>query len=112
MLQVEGWHERAPQSWREEDAAAPTASEARLTATAKPPGTRLNEIFISVKTTSNYHKWRLPVILKTWFQLAKQQVLCVSYLFYSLENISFLFIILALKKENINELVGFLGLIV
>ncbi|XP_075221072.1 fringe glycosyltransferase [Lycorma delicatula] len=71
--QVEGWHERAPQSWREEDVAAPTAPEARLTATAKPPGTRLHEIFISVKTTSNYHKWRLPVILKTWFQLAKQQ---------------------------------------
>ena len=36
--------------------------------------TSLDDIFISVKTTRNYHKWRLPVILKTWFQLAKNQV--------------------------------------
>lgn len=34
----------------------------------------LDDIFIAVKTTSlNYHD-RLPVILKTWFQLAKNQV--------------------------------------
>lgn len=36
--------------------------------------TTLDDVFISVKTTRNYHKWRLPVILKTWFQLAKNQV--------------------------------------
>lgn len=34
----------------------------------------LNDIFISVKTTKNYQEDRLPVILKTWFQLAKDQV--------------------------------------
>lgn len=41
--------------------------------TSKPAGTRLSDVFISVKTTRNYHKWRLPIILKTWFQLAKDQ---------------------------------------
>ncbi|GFG36247.1 hypothetical protein Cfor_10686, partial [Coptotermes formosanus] len=40
---------------------------------SKPVATRLSDVFISVKTTRNYHKWRLPVILKTWFQLAKDQ---------------------------------------
>jgi fringe protein len=44
------------------------------TGTSRPVGTQLSDVFISVKTTRNYHKWRLPVILKTWFQLAKDQV--------------------------------------
>jgi hypothetical protein len=44
------------------------------TGTSRPVGTQLSDLFISVKTTRNYHKWRLPVILKTWFQLAKDQV--------------------------------------
>ncbi|GBP89719.1 Fringe glycosyltransferase [Eumeta japonica] len=35
--------------------------------------TTLDDIFISVKTTKNYEDTRLPVILKTWFQLAKKQ---------------------------------------
>ncbi|XP_060529244.1 fringe glycosyltransferase [Cylas formicarius] len=43
------------------------------TATAKPPTTTLDDVFISVKTTRNYHGSRLPIILKTWFQLAKKQ---------------------------------------
>lgn len=34
----------------------------------------LNDIFISVKTTKHYQYTRLPIILKTWFQLAKEQV--------------------------------------
>lgn len=34
----------------------------------------LDDIFISVKTTKHYQSTRLPVILKTWFQLAKEQV--------------------------------------
>ncbi|KAI5716344.1 hypothetical protein M8J76_004930 [Diaphorina citri] len=33
----------------------------------------LNDIFIAVKTTVNYHKTRLPPIINTWFQLAKNQ---------------------------------------
>jgi fringe protein len=44
------------------------------TGTTRPIRTQLSDVFISVKTTRNYHKWRLPVILKTWFQLAKDQV--------------------------------------
>lgn len=48
------------------------------TGTSRPVGTQLTDLFISVKTTHNYHKWRLPVILKTWFQLAKDQVRTTS----------------------------------
>ncbi|KAG5887802.1 hypothetical protein JTB14_019393 [Gonioctena quinquepunctata] len=44
-----------------------------VTATIKPPSTTLNDVFISVKTTKNYHSKRLPIILKTWFQLARKQ---------------------------------------
>lgn len=43
------------------------------TATVKPPTVTLDDVFISVKTTRNYHNSRLPIILKTWFQLAKKQ---------------------------------------
>ncbi|XP_067011762.2 fringe glycosyltransferase [Anabrus simplex] len=35
--------------------------------------TALDEVFISVKTTHKNHRLRLPVIIKTWFQLAKRQ---------------------------------------
>lgn len=45
------------------------------TATMKPPTTFLDDVFISVKTTKHYHNQRLPIILKTWFQLAKAQVM-------------------------------------
>ncbi|CAG9830812.1 unnamed protein product [Diabrotica balteata] len=44
-----------------------------VTATAKPPSTTLDDVFISVKTTKTYHNKRLPIILKTWFQLARKQ---------------------------------------
>lgn len=45
------------------------------TATLRPPATTLDDVFISVKTTRSYHSNRLPIILKTWFQLAKKQVI-------------------------------------
>ena len=45
-----------------------------VTGTPKPPTTELDDIFISVKTTKNYHDVRLAMIVKTWFQLAKDQV--------------------------------------
>lgn len=45
-----------------------------VTGTPKPPNLLLNDIFISVKTTKNYHDNRLALIIKTWFQLAKDQV--------------------------------------
>ncbi|XP_045473243.1 fringe glycosyltransferase [Harmonia axyridis] len=41
--------------------------------TMRPFMTELNDMFISVKTTKHFHKERLPIILKTWFQLAKDQ---------------------------------------
>ncbi|KAF2903061.1 hypothetical protein ILUMI_03117 [Ignelater luminosus] len=44
-----------------------------VTATLRPPTTTLDDVFISVKTTKHYHKSRLPIILTTWFQLAKEQ---------------------------------------
>ena len=36
--------------------------------------TSLSDIFISVKTTKKFHSTRLDIILKTWFNLAKEQV--------------------------------------
>lgn len=45
-----------------------------VTGTPKPDQYNLDDIFISVKTTKNYHNNRLVMIIKTWFQLAKDQV--------------------------------------
>lgn len=42
----------------------------------------LDDIFIAVKTTSKNSNTRLSLILKTWFQLAKKQVMCLPYFFY------------------------------
>lgn len=56
------------------DSPGQTSEIPSATATVKPPSTRLEDVFISVKTTKHYHAHRLPVILKTWFQLAKSQV--------------------------------------
>jgi hypothetical protein len=97
---VSGWQERAPRSISRDydginsNALGPVADpgdgqqghDAKVSsdansvdavsssATSRPVGTQLGDVFISVKTTRNYHKWRLPVVLKTWFQLAKDQV--------------------------------------
>lgn len=49
-------------------------SQRAVTATPQPPTTELDDIFISVKTTKNYHDTRLALIIKTWFQLARDQV--------------------------------------
>lgn len=48
--------------------------EYSVTATPKPTTISLNDIFISVKTTQLYHETRLSLIIKTWFQLAADQV--------------------------------------
>jgi hypothetical protein len=42
--------------------------------TTTKPHTTLDDIFISVKTTKNFHASRLDVIIKTWFTLAREQV--------------------------------------
>lgn len=55
------------------DAGEATSEIPSVTATMRPPTTKLNDVFISVKTTKLYHRQRLPIILKTWFQLAKAQ---------------------------------------
>lgn len=39
-----------------------------------PFTTNLDDVFISVKTTKHYHHSRLPDIISTWFQFAKDQV--------------------------------------
>ena len=39
----------------------------------------LNDIFISVKTTKKFHSTRLDIILKTWFNLAKDQVIAAKF---------------------------------
>eukprot|EP00095_Tigriopus_kingsejongensis_P005382 maker-scaffold770_size100439-snap-gene-0.22 protein:Tk05382 transcript:maker-scaffold770_size100439-snap-gene-0.22-mRNA-1 annotation:"Fringe glycosyltransferase " len=36
--------------------------------------THLQDIFVSVKTSRKFHQSRLEVILKTWFQLARDQI--------------------------------------
>lgn len=59
----------------EEDAARNEVDFSQQQATATPkPHTTLDDIFISVKTTKNFHQSRLDVILKTWFTLARDQV--------------------------------------
>ncbi|XP_044755226.1 fringe glycosyltransferase [Coccinella septempunctata] len=51
---------------------SPNLSPGEVTqVTMRPFTTSLNDLFISVKTTKHFHKERLPIILKTWFQLAK-----------------------------------------
>lgn len=53
----------------------------------------LDDVFISVKTSQNYQHTRLPIILKTWFQLAKNQVNILIFIF--LQSIIF-----KMKFEN------------
>ncbi|XP_024945567.1 fringe glycosyltransferase isoform X2 [Cephus cinctus] len=43
------------------------------TATMAPFSTDLVDLFISVKTTRHYHHSRLPAIIATWFQFARDQ---------------------------------------
>lgn len=38
--------------------------------------TRLEDLFLSVKTTRTFHQVRLDAILRTWFVLAREQVRC------------------------------------
>ena len=49
------------------------------TTTTTKPHTTLDDIFISVKTTKNFHASRLDVIIKTWFTLAREQVYIVVF---------------------------------
>lgn len=55
-------------------------SKTTTTTTTIKPHTTLDDIFISVKTTKNFHASRLDVIIKTWFTLAREQVYIVIIL--------------------------------
>lgn len=81
-------------------------SQGAVTATPKPPTTELSDIFISVKTTKSYHATRLPLIIKTWFQLAKDQVRLFFFPFFCIMCFAFfsfsviLFICMKEKKNT------------
>ena len=51
-----------------------SVTPAIATATMALFTTNLDDVFISVKTTKHYHHSRLPAIISTWFQFAKDQV--------------------------------------
>ncbi|XP_074102919.1 fringe glycosyltransferase isoform X1 [Cotesia typhae] len=50
-----------------------TVTPSLATVTTATLSTNLNDLFISVKTTRHYHHSRLPAIISTWFQDAKDQ---------------------------------------
>ena len=39
-----------------------------------PPQTEQEDLFISLKTSKQFHESRLAVVIKTWFQLARDQI--------------------------------------
>lgn len=49
--------------------------DAGYTVTPKPANTQLDDIFLAVKTTQTNHAKRLSIIAKTWFQIAREQVI-------------------------------------
>lgn len=51
--------------------------------------TFMNDLFISIKTTKPFHHTRLSVILRTWFILAREQVLILYISFLSFFNLNF-----------------------
>ncbi|XP_014469070.1 PREDICTED: fringe glycosyltransferase [Dinoponera quadriceps] len=63
----------APASRRIISEESPPVTPPVATATMAPYATNLDDVFISVKTTKHYHHSRLPVIIATWFQFAKNQ---------------------------------------
>lgn len=48
------------------------------TVTPKPTTIQLNDIFLAVKTTQTNHAKRLSIIAKTWFQMAREQVISIA----------------------------------
>jgi hypothetical protein len=75
VIEENSMTEREDNNVFEEDAARNEVDFSQQLATATPkPHTTLDDIFISVKTTKNFHQSRLDVILKTWFTLARDQV--------------------------------------
>lgn len=50
------------------------------TVTPKPISIHLDDVFLAVKTTQTNHAKRLSIIAKTWFQMAREQVILVRFL--------------------------------
>ena len=48
-------------------------SQTLLSSTASPQ-TEQEDLFISLKTSKQFHQSRLAVVIKTWFQLARDQI--------------------------------------
>ncbi|KAK2714739.1 hypothetical protein QYM36_009081, partial [Artemia franciscana] len=72
------WQERVPQSLDASKEYENIEAEVRKVEVIKRTTTKApfsqDDLFISVKTTLNYHKPRLDLILKTWYKLARDQV--------------------------------------
>ena len=62
------------------------------TVTPKPTTIQLNDVFLAVKTTQMNHAKRLNIIAKTWFQMAREQVILVRFL----SPVRFLFLLFSL----------------
>lgn len=50
------------------------------TVTPKPTTIQLDDVFLAVKTTQMNHAKRLNIIAKTWFPMAREQVILVRFL--------------------------------
>jgi len=64
----------------------------------------LEKVFITVKTTGRNHLTRLPVIIRTWFQLAKKQVCTYYYKFVYIIIIIYFTYKYNITKTNMNDL--------
>ena len=57
---------------------SPSASSRLLASSSlsstPPPQTEQEDLFISLKTSKQFHESRLAVVIKTWFQLARDQI--------------------------------------
>lgn len=51
------------------------------TVTPKPTTIQLDDVFLAVKTTQTNQAKRLNIIAKTWFQMAREQVILVRFHF-------------------------------
>lgn len=68
------FQESRPGAVQVSDLSSELEAKSSVVNSVQKPNLTLNDIFISVKTSRHYQFTRLPIILKTWFQLAKNQV--------------------------------------
>ncbi|CAL4141751.1 unnamed protein product [Meganyctiphanes norvegica] len=68
--------ERQPSSFRPQELSSDSIGQQTVTMVStrsRIQNITLEDIFITVKTTRAFHRTRLSIIIKTWFQLAKNQ---------------------------------------